>query len=312
MSIPVHVVRGKKPGPVLCVTAAMHGDEVNGVEIIRRLLKRKDIRKLKGTLLAMPIVNVFGFLHQTRYLMDRRDLNRSFPGSEKGSIASRISFVITKEIMQVATHFIDLHTGSLHRSNLPQVRVSLERKHTEAMEIAKAFKAPVIVHTSEIEGTFRKLAVDRGLPFIVYEAGEALRFDEISIKTGIQGILGVMHHLDMLETTKIKHPKVPSAIATSSYWVRAPISGILRPYKGLGRSVKKGDILATISNPSSNEEHKLKSPLTGIVITISNLPLVHEGAALFHIACFEAVKDSDIEESIKSLKIAYGTDLEFI
>ncbi len=200
LNMPVQIVNGRRAGPTLFVTAAIHGDELNGVEIIRRLLQLKTLAILRGTLLAVPIVNVHGFLDQSRYLPDRRDLNRSFPGSAKGSIASRMAHTFLREIVSKAECGIDLHTGAINRSNFPQIRANLVDEATK--EIAKVFGAPVVLDASIRDGSLRSCASDRGFPMLVYEAGEALRFDEMSIKAGLRGVLRVMRHLEMLPPVK--------------------------------------------------------------------------------------------------------------
>lgn len=298
MNMPVHVVRGSQPGPVLCVTGAVHGDEINGVEIIRRLLKKRFPKNLKGTLIAVPIINIYGFLYQDRYLMDRRDLNRCFPGSNTGSLASRLAYLVMNELVAKATHIIDLHTGSLHRTNLPQIRANLELAHIE--KLAKAFHAPVILHSKERDGSLRQAANDRGIPLLLYEAGEALRFNEQAIHIGLKGVLNVMQALNMLPQEHHANPLPPSPIAKSSIWVRAPHSGILRPYKSLGKKVKKGEKLGLIVNPIGEEEYTVNARISGMVIGQTNLPLVHEGAALFNLASFKPLEmtASDIIDEI--------------
>ncbi len=308
LSMPVHVIRGKVPGPTLCVTAAIHGDEVNGIEIVRRLLRKSILNKITGTLIAVPIVNIYGFLYQDRYLMDRRDLNRAFPGSQKGSLAARLAHLITKEILSKSTHIIDLHAGSLHRSNLPQIRANIDLPGTD--KLAKSFNAPVILHAALRDGSMRQYANDKSIPFLLYEAGESLRFDELSIRTGINGILRVMHELKMISMKKLPTKKFTPTLARSSYWVRAPYSGIFRPFKALGKKIKKGELLAKIGNPTTTEEHDLLSPLSGIIIGKSNVPMVHEGAALFHIACFEELKL--VAEQIECLQEAYNDTPEYL
>ncbi len=196
LSMPVKVIRGRRAGPVLFISAAIHGDELNGVEIIRRLLKRPSIKSLRGTVIAVPIVNVHGFLDQSRYLPDRRDLNRSFPGSPKGSIAARLANTFLKEVVLKSDFGIDLHTGAIDRSNLPQIRANLD--DPAVTELAQAFGAPVIVNANMREGSLRACAAGHGIPVMIYEAGEALRFDEVCIRAGIRGILQVMRKLDML------------------------------------------------------------------------------------------------------------------
>lgn len=284
--MPLQVLCGKSAGPTLFVSAAVHGDELNGVEIIRRLLKRKILRSIRGTLLAVPIVNVHGFLGQSRYLPDRRDLNRSFPGSPKGSIAARLAHTFLTEIVTNADLGIDLHTGAINRSNLPQIRANLD--HPETLDLARAFGVPVMINSNVRDGSLRGCAAERGMPMLVYEAGEALRFDEISIRAGIRGILNVMRHIGMLSPVKnVKNRE--SMLANSSSWVRAPASGILTRTVRLGASVEKGQTLATISDPLGEWEEPVTARLDGIVIGSNNLPLTHEGDALFHVAEFKSV-----------------------
>ena len=289
LSMPIHIIRGETPGPTLCITAAIHGDELNGIEIIRRLLKKIKKNKIAGTLIAIPIVNIYGFLYQDRYLMDRRDLNRSFPGSSKGSLAARLAQLITTDILSQVTHCVDLHSGSQHRSNLPQIRTNIDSP--TSFQLAKVFNAPVILHATVRDGSLRQHANEKNIPCLLYEAGEALRFDEMSIKTGLKGILNLMHALKMIShPIKTKRKHITATAARSSYWVRAPQSGLLHSSKLLGKSIKEGELLAIIGNPSTTEEYKLYSPLSGIIIGKNNLPMVHEGAALFHIACFEKLR----------------------
>ena len=286
LHMPVEVICGRKPGPVMFVSAAVHGDELNGVEIIRRLLKRKALKSIRGTLLAIPIVNVHGFLNQSRYLPDRRDLNRSFPGSAKGSIAARLANLFIKEIVSKADYGIDLHTGALHRSNLPQIRANLDDPAT--LDIARVFGTPVIINADIRDGSLRACAFERGMPILIYEAGEALRFDEISIRAGLRGILYVMRHIGMLPA--LKNPKLATpVVAKSTSWVRAPDSGIVSAKVKLGNSVQKGQKIALISNPVGEAEAAVLAPFHGIVIGQSNLPLAHEGDALFNLGAFTSI-----------------------
>ncbi|MDF3054687.1 MAG: succinylglutamate desuccinylase / aspartoacylase family [Gammaproteobacteria bacterium] len=301
ISMPVHIIRGKTPGPTLCVTGAIHGDEVNGTEIVRRLLRKPALKKISGTLIAIPIVNVYGFLLQSRYLMDRRDLNRSFPGSEQGSLAARLAHVITTEILSQSTHFIDLHTGTLHRENLPQVRTDLSMPGIAGL--AESFNVPVILNAPLRSGSLRQYAHEKSLPCLLYEAGESLRFNETAIDMGVNGILGVMQKLEMISIKEPAHKKFTPAFSYASYWIRAPHSGILRPLKSLGKKVSKGEVLAKIGNPINIEDYPLISPISGIIVGKSNLPLVHEGAALFHIASFE--ETTIITEELEYLQEAF-------
>ncbi len=301
ISLPIHVICGKDEGPSLCITAAIHGDEINGVEIIRRFLKKKGIRRIKGNIIAIPIVNVYGFLYQQRYLIDRRDLNRSFPGSPKGSLSSILADIISQQILSQCTHVIDLHTGSNHRFNLPQIRANLDLPGIE--ELALSFNVPVILHSTFRDGSMREYANEQGIPFLLYEGGEALRFDELSIRTGINGILSVMMALKMIPQSQYHIKKFTPTISRDSYWIRAPISGIVRPIKKAGNRISKGQIIAIIANPNSQEEYKLRTPISGIIIGDNMLPLVHAGQALFHIASFS--KLNVVEEQLENIQEAY-------
>ncbi|MFT4059846.1 MAG: M14 family metallopeptidase [Legionella sp.] len=302
MNLPIHVINGVEEGPALCITAAIHGDEINGVEIIRRFLLKKGLKHIRGSIIAIPIVNVYGFLYQERYLMDRRDLNRSFPGGPKGSLASILAGLISTQILSQSTHVIDLHTGSNHRFNLPQIRANLDMPGLE--ELAHAFNVPVILHSTFRDGSMREYANEQGIPILVYEAGEALRFDELAIRTGINGILSVMVALGMIAPSKFRLKKCVPTISRNSYWLRAPISGILRHIKKAGTRVSKGQVIAIIANPTSSEEYKLKSPLSGIIIGENMLPLVHVGQALYHIASFE--KLNVVEEQLENIQEAFN------
>lgn len=290
MTIPVHVIRGKRPGPRVFISAAIHGDEINGVEIIRRLLNLSTLKRLSGTIIAVPIVNIHGLISHSRYLPDRRDLNRSFPGTEKGSLASRLAHLFMQEIVSKSTHGIDLHTGAIHRSNLPQIRANLDDEETA--RLARAFNVPVIISSNLRDGSLREAAAEHGIPMLLYEAGEALRFDEVSIRAGVKGIINVLRALDMLPASRARTKLIDPVVARSSYWVRAPDSGILRAMVGLGGRVKKDTLLGVVADPYGVIETRITASYSGIVIGRTNLPLVNEGEALFHIARFEHVREA--------------------
>jgi len=296
LNMPIEVIHGRYTGPVLLVCAAIHGDELNGVEIIRRVRSFRGIDKLHGTLVLVPVVNLFGFIHQSRYLPDRRDLNRCFPGSEKGSIASRVAYKFFSEVVQHCTHIIDLHTAAINRDNLPQIRAALEEPGVN--ELAKGFSIPVIINSDLIQNSLRYEAGKLGIPVITYEAGEALRLSEQCIVTGIRGIVSVMRTLGMLPSKRILTVRAEPYIARSSSWFRAPLDGMFRPLCKLGARVKRGDTLGVVSAPFSSEEVVLSANSDGIVICVSKLPLVNEGEALFHIARFE--KAGIVENEIAS------------
>ena len=285
MTMPVHVVNGKHTGPRLFISAAIHGDEINGVEIIRRVLNLPALKRLRGTLIAVPIVNIHGLINHSRYLPDRRDLNRSFPGSEKGSLAARLAYLFMDQIVSQSTHGIDLHTGAIHRTNLPQIRANLDNEETE--RLARVFDVPVILSSNLRDGSLREAAAEHGIPMLLYEAGEALRFDEVSIRAGVKGIINVMRNLEMLPPSRRKStPHMEPVVARSSSWVRAADSGILRAMVPLGARVKKGTLLGVVADPFGATEIQLISPYSGIVIGKTNLPLVNEGEAIYHIARF--------------------------
>jgi hypothetical protein len=288
ITMPIHVVRGRRAGPTLFVCAALHGDEINGVEIIRRLLRLSALKRLQGSLIAVPIVNVLGFLSQSRYLPDRRDLNRSFPGSPQGSLAGRLARLFLDEIVAKSSHGIDLHTAAIHRDNFPQVRVNLD--DPEGERLALAFGVPFVINTGFREGSLREAAAALSVPVIVYEAGEALRFDENSIRAGVKGVVRVMRQLEMLAPSSRKTRRVKPLVIRSSKWVRAPHSGLLRSATALGSAVSDGQLLGVISDPFGENEVEVRASASGVVIGRSNIPLVHEGDALFHIARHEGTQ----------------------
>jgi predicted deacylase len=298
MTMPVHILRGKKDGPRLFLSAAIHGDEIIGVEIIRRLLKLKTLRRMRGTLIAVPVVNVYGFINQTRYLPDRRDLNRFFPGSEKGSLTSRLANIFMQEIVANCTHGIDLHAGSHHRINLPHVRACMDNPETE--KLAFAFGAPVILDADLRDGSLRQAVEEAGIPMLLYEAGEALRFDEFAVRAGFRGILAVMRSLGMLTTRGVKTSRILPMVASSTSWVRAPASGILRSEIPLGGKIRLNQNIGQIADPFNEHETAVISPVAGIVIGRMNLPLIHKGDALFHIAGFD--NTSAVSESLDDFK----------
>ncbi|MEM7098864.1 MAG: succinylglutamate desuccinylase/aspartoacylase family protein [Pseudomonadota bacterium] len=292
LNMPVEVINGKRPGPTLLVCAAIHGDELNGVEVIRRLRSLRVLNRVVGTLVLVPVVNLFGYIHQSRYLPDRRDLNRCFPGFERGSLASRVANIFFTEVVEKVTHIIDLHTGAVNRDNLPQIRAALNQPGVS--EMAHGFSIPVIVDSGLIENSLRAEASQRGIPVVTYEAGEALRLYERSIVTGVRGIVNVMRTLGMLPKSRAKTVRAEPFIASSTSWFRSPADGVFRPLVKLGRSVRKGETLGVVSSPFTSEEEVLVAPKDGIVICVHKLPLVNEGDALFHIASFgqaEAVEE---------------------
>ncbi len=283
ISMPVHIISGKKPGPVVFVSAAVHGDELIGVEIVRRLIKSRRLRLARGVLVLVSMVNVYGVLNQSRYMPDRRDLNRSFPGSPQGSLAGRVADQFLNEVVRHCDFGIDLHTGAIHRSNLPQIRADLSDPETMAM--AQAFGVPVLLNSTLRDGSLRQAAVECGTRILLYEAGEALRFDELSIRAGTKGILNILSYLGMIKAPAPIQQHNPF-VAYSSAWLRADSSGIVSTLKKLGDLVAPGTILAEIGDPFGNVISELGTDRAGIIIGKQNIPLVQEGDAMFHIAYF--------------------------
>lgn len=297
LHMPVHVINSRSPGPVLFISAAIHGDELNGVEIIRRVLKLRGLRQMRGRLIAVPIVNVIGFIGHSRYLADRRDLNRVFPGAEQGPLALMLADLFIREVVAHATHGIDLHTATLHRNNFPQVRVS-EGDHA-SLDLARQFNAPVIIQSKSRPGSLRHAIVERGLPNVLFEAGEALRFDETAIRVGVRGVLNVMRHLGMLpgRVTPSKRFK-PAFFCKSSRWARSPSSGVLRNRTRLGKGVVKGQVLGVVADPFGENESDVIAPGDGYVIGRNEMPLVGKGDALYHVALAENLKETELDRAM--------------
>ena len=270
-----------RDGARLWLSAALHGDELNGMEIIRRLLERLQPERMRGTLIAVPIVNVFGFILQSRYLPDRRDLNRAFPGSRRGSLASQMARLFMDEVVSRCTHGIDLHTAAPPRTNLPQIRCNM--RHPETRRCAEAFGAPVVLHGAGPKGTLRGAASARGIPVLLYEAGESLRFDEQAIETGVDGVLRVMGALEMLRRADVPKRKT-SLRSERSSWVRAAQSGVLYMQTSLGERVRAHETLAEITDPFGEARVSVAAPFDGIVVGQTTNALVHRGDALVHVA----------------------------
>ncbi|WOI53912.1 M14 family metallopeptidase [Parvularcula sp. LCG005] len=282
MSLPVQVIHGRRPGPTMFVSAAVHGDEIIGVEILRRLMKRPALDRLKGTLMLIPVVNGYGFLNHSRYLPDRRDLNRCFPGSATGSLAHRLSNMFLEQVVKRADYGIDLHSAAIHRSNLPQIRI--HEGDATLMDLARAFGAQVVLTSSLRDGSLRESASQMGVPVMLFEGGEGLRFDEHAIRAGVAGILRVMAHVGMIDQTSATPARHAPYVSNASSWVRAPAGGILRLSVSLGGMVKKGDVVGALNDLFGEQEQTLTAPADGIVIGQTNLPVVNEGDAVLHIA----------------------------
>lgn len=287
----VLVARGATPGPTLCLIAAIHGDEVNGVEIARKVFEHADPKTLSGTLIAIPIVNVWGFRSGNRYLADRRDLNRGFPGNPDGSLASRIAFALFQEVIRHCDALVDLHTGSNQRSNVPQIRVDLGNER--ATELATHFGVGIVMEGAGPVGSLRRSAVDIGIPAIIYEAGGPSRFETTEIARGIEGVHNVLAFLGMEERPVPDHG--PQKVFRSSSWVRTRGGGIFLTERALGERVEKGDLLGTVTDPVTNERVEVRAPDRGIVVGRAHPQVVLPGFGLFHIARIEQGPDEGPE-----------------
>lgn len=281
LSIPIEVVNGVEPGPKLWVNAAIHGDEINGVEIVRALLDELQPDQLAGALIAVPIVNVFGLVHGSRYLPDRRDLNRSFPGREDGSLAARLAHLFMVEIVDQCTHGIDLHTGSNERTNLPHLRADLSDERTRAF--AEALGAPIMLDSSAPRGSLRSAVQRLKKPIVAFEAGESGRLEPKAVRIGLEGILRVMDYLGMREHADRPRNYTPRE-AGKKAWIRAGRAGILRLRRKAGDRVEEGDCLGTIGDAFDADLCEVCAPFDGIVLSHLNNPLVHQGDAVIHLA----------------------------
>ncbi len=280
LTIPVEALHGVRPGPRIWLTAAIHGDELNGVEIIRQVLATTTPTRLAGTLIAVPVVNGYGFITQSRYLPDRRDLNRSFPGSARGSLAARVARLLMREVVEGSDFGIDLHTGSGDRTNLPQIRANLE--DPETVRLARAFGAGINIHSTVRDGSLRAAATSVGNRVLVYEGGEARRFNRVAVEAGTRGVLRVLAALGMRGSAAGATAAPPESRSTS--WIRAGRSGLVRLEVNPGDRVERGATLGVISDAYGERILRVRARVSGIVIGASRQPMVNRGDALVHIA----------------------------
>lgn len=278
--IPVYVFRAPEDGPVLLLMAGMHGDEVNGIETIRRMLRRKMLFPLRGTVIAIPILNIYGFLNFSREVPDGKDVNRSFPGSKNGSLASRVAYKFTQEILPYIDYGIDFHTGGASRSNYPQIRCLMEYPENE--RLARAFGAPFILNANQRSKSLRKEAFEKGKYIIVYESGESLRLDEAGIELAVCGTMRVLQELGMQKVTAVPRLYNP-VVCVRSHWVRAKVSGIFRCHIKIGQYIRANDVYGSVADPYGNMVLRLKSPYTGYVIGLNNMTVVNQGDALLNV-----------------------------
>jgi len=283
LKIPIIVERSKLDGPTVLFTACLHGDEINGTEIVRQLIVQKINKPKRGTIICIPIINIFGFINQTREFPDGRDLNRVFPGSKTGSLASRFAYYILKEIIPHVDYVIDFHAGGASRFNTPQIRIAPE--NSKLKELSEVFNAPFTLFSKNISGTFRNSCDKLGVNMLLFEGGKSLNLNQQVTEEAVEGTKRFLNHLEMLNPRKkIKIPENKTIYIEKSNWIRAKYSGMFHGLTEIGSFVKKGDLLATISDPYGKIEHKVKAPHEGFIINVNDAPIIYQGDAIYHIS----------------------------
>lgn len=283
LKIPIIVERSKIEGPTVLFTACLHGDEINGTEIVRQLIVQKINKPKRGTIICIPIINVFGFVNQKREFPDGRDLNRVFPGSKTGSLASRFAYYILKEIIPVVDYAIDFHAGGASRFNAPQIRIVPENK--ELKDLSAVFNAPFTLYSKNISGTFRNACDKLKVKMLLFEGGKSLDLNDQVTEQAVEGTKRFLDHLAMLNPRKkARIAPAQSIYIEKSNWLRAKYSGMFHGVTAVGNFVKKGDLLATISDPYGKVEHKVKAPHAGYIINVNDAPIIYQGDAIFHIS----------------------------
>lgn len=293
----IRILHGSKPGPVFFISAAIHGDEIIGTAIIREIMPLLDPLELKGTLIIVPTVNVYGFMAQSRYLPDRRDLNRSFPGSSKSSLAGQLANLFLKEVIERSDIGIDIHSAAEHRYNLPQIRYASGSEKLK--DLAQIFGAPAMIESPLRPGSMREIAKQRDVDILLMETGEAKRFDRFSIQIGAAGILRIMVAMGMMPDTIVEPSQIMPARSTDTRWLRAPRGGITKRLCKSGDFVSQDDILAVISDVFGEEPEAIIAPMDGLIIGHTTLPVVNQGDALFHIAQVKRLDTA--EERVKAI-----------
>jgi len=285
IEIPVYVFNGEEKGPTVLLQGGLHGDETNSVEIIRRMLENDYFKIKRGCVIVVPVLSVFGFLHFSRDVHGK-DVNRSFPGSKMGSLASRIAYFHMREIVNNIDFGIDFHTGGGQRSNYPQIRYTEES--LESKKLAEIFNAPFYFPSKLIQKSFRKEAHKNNIPIIVYEGGEALRFDEDAIREGIEGTLRILKHFKMITKNPLRNVKKKKSIYLSKRrWIRAKIAGLFNSFVHNGDKVIKGQVLGDITDTYGETSVKIKAPISGYIIAINYFPIINRGDAIFNIGSVE-------------------------
>ncbi|NJN41681.1 MAG: succinylglutamate desuccinylase/aspartoacylase family protein [Flammeovirgaceae bacterium] len=283
---PVYVFRGLEDGPVLALMAGMHGDEINGMEIVRRIIDSGYHKVKRGTVLCMPIINIYGFINYSREVPDGKDINRSFPGSKSGSLASRVAYHLMHSVLPYIDYGVDFHTGGAMRTNYPQVRCVMKDETNQ--QLANAFGAPFTIDSPFRPKSLRQAASKKGKNIIVYEGGESIRIDNFAVEQGIEGTLRLMHHLKMIDWSP--EAKEENRIIWSSSWIRAKSAGIFQTNVKCGELIQKHQWIGTMTDPFGEFKESIKSPITGYLIGLNNNPVVHAGDAIMHIGIDNACK----------------------
>ncbi len=283
LDVPIIIERSKKPGPTVLITAGIHGDEVNGVEIVRQLIAKGINKPKKGSIICVPVINVFGFLNMNRLFPDGRDLNRVFPGSKKGSLASRVAHFVMQEIVPHADFVLDFHTGSADRFNAAHIRITKNNPYLK--ELAMVFGSPFILYSNNIKKSFRSAVQKLGIPILLFEGGKSSSINTNITNTGVNGIKRVLQHLNMLSPKfKASQPKNNTIVIKDSYWIRAKYSGIFKPIIALTSYVNKGDVIGYITDPYGSFNHSVKTPNDGYIFNVNESPIIYQGDAIFHIS----------------------------
>lgn len=283
VEIPIIVERSKNPGPTVLITAGIHGDEVNGVEVVRQIIARKINKPKAGSIICIPILNVFGFLNRDRFYPDGRDLNRVFPGSKSGSLASRVAYHFSKKILPYADYCFDFHTGGASRFNAPQIRI--HEGNEDLLDLARVFNTPFTVFSKTIDKSYRGLCIKKNIPHLLFEGGKSNDINENIAKEGVDGVLRVLSHLGMLpDKTRVPKAETNTVVVEKSRWIRAQRSGLLHVKTTCSKLVEKGELLALITDPYGKMRVRITAPETGYILNVNQSPIVNQGDAVFHIS----------------------------
>ncbi|GAA0872949.1 succinylglutamate desuccinylase/aspartoacylase family protein [Gangjinia marincola] len=284
IEVPIIIERSTKPGPVVLFTAGLHGDEINGVEIVRQLIAKKINIPVYGTIICIPVLNIFGFLHKDRDFPDGRDLNRVFPGSKTGSLASRVAHKMMTEVIPAVDYVIDFHTGGSTRFNAAHIRITPDDEQLKSL--AEVFNAPFILYSPHLKKTFRSAVQKKGVPILLFEGGKSFFISNSISNSGVNGSKRILDHLGMLNRNKFKlsSPKKPSILIQESKWIRAARSGMFKPAINEGDLIKKGETIGQITDPFGKLHYSIKSTVNGYVINVNESPLIYQGDALFHVS----------------------------